>query len=134
MERALAKAGAFFFAANGARMSLLATIPGPYQGPGGLVILTSTSATATTNIVGMPCRLYSITNSGPQLTVFPTFYNDSAAVGAAATAIFGDNATIVLGAGQVISWVGGLALVGLAYQLSGALSVGQNLTIAVGSL
>jgi hypothetical protein len=112
----------------------LTTLVGPYQGPGNLVILTSVSATAPTNIVNVPCRLYSITNSGPQLTVFPAFYNDPANACAAATAIFGDNATIVFGAGQVVSWAGGLPLLGLAYQLSGALNVGQNLVIAVGFL
>jgi hypothetical protein len=112
----------------------LATLVGPYAGPGTLVILTSTSATAVTNIIGGPCRLYSITSSGPQLTIFPTFYNDAAAVGAAATAIFGDNATIVFAAGQVISWAGGLPLVGLAYKLSGALGATQNLIVAVGTL
>lgn len=115
-------------------MSLIVSLLGPYQGPGNLVILTSASATAVTNIVGLPCRLYSITNSGPQLTVFPTFFDDAAAVGAAATAIFGDNATIVLGAGQVVSWVGGIPLIGLAYQLSGALTAGQNLVVALGPL
>jgi hypothetical protein len=68
------------------------------------------------------------------LTIFPAFYNDAAAVGATATAILGDASTIVFAAGQVISWTGGLPLVGLAYKLSGALTAGQNLVIAVGTL
>ena len=115
-------------------MSLTTLAGGPYNGPSNLVILTSTSATAITNIVGVPCRLWSITNSGPQLAVFPAFYNDAAAVGATATAIIGDASTLVWAAGQVVSWAGGLPLVGLAYKLSGALTAGQNLVIAVGFL
>ena len=110
------------------------TLVGPYNGPGNLVILTSASATATTNIVAGPCRLYSISNSGPTTTIYPMFYNDAAAVGAAATAIFGDLSTVQLGIGQVVSWAWGLPLIGLAYQLSGSLSVGQNIVIAVGTL
>jgi hypothetical protein len=111
----------------------ITSFSGPSAGGTVEIPLNNTSPTAVTNLVSLPCRLYSITNAGPQLTVFPTFFNDAAAVGAAATAVFGDGSTIVLGPGQIYSWDGGLPLVGLAYSLSGALSAGQNLTIVVGA-
>jgi len=83
--------------------------------------LTSSSATACTNIIAAPTTLFSIGNAGPAQIVFMQFYNDAAATCAAATLVWGDGTTVVMGAGQVITLRYPLSA-GLAYKINSALT------------
>jgi hypothetical protein len=110
----------------------ITSFPGPSAGGATTVILTSASPTAATNLVALPCRLYSITNSGPAMSVFPEFFNDPTGDCPADTLFYGDGATVNLGAGDTASWPGGIPLSGLSTKISGALTA--NLALVIGSL
>jgi hypothetical protein len=108
----------------------------PWLVGGGITItqLTSASATACTSIRASAGRIWSITNSGPATTVFPSFHNDAGTACASGTAFLGDFTSITLGPGAIYPWTGGMAVAGVAYKLSGALTAGQNITIITGPL
>lgn len=100
--------------------------------PGGSArnILTSGSATACTNLEAVSSNkighLVAVINSGPATVVFPQFYDDAGATCASSTLLYGDGATITIGAGQVVT-LNIPVTSGIAYKLSGALT--NNLII-----
>jgi hypothetical protein len=110
----------------------ITSFSGPAAGGTITITLTSESPTEATIVVSRPCRLYSITNSGPQMNVFPEFFNDPSGTVPADTLFYGDGSTVFLSIGQIIEWGQGLPLAGLSYELSGALTA--NLSLVVGPL
>ncbi|MDB5093414.1 MAG: hypothetical protein JWO85_1515 [Candidatus Eremiobacteraeota bacterium] len=95
--------------------------------------LTSASATACTTIFtpgANQTSLKSIVNTGPAITIFPQFFDDTACT-VQANVLFGDFATLTIGPGQILTFNVPLSKA-LSYRLSGALSSTQNLIITVG--
>lgn len=87
-----------------------------------LLRLNSSSATACTSISTTATQLVTIINAGAATTVFPIIYDEGGSPTCAASdTIYGDGATIVLGAGQILTFKLHLSN-GLAYKLSGSLT------------
>jgi hypothetical protein len=94
-----------------------------------LARLISSSATTCTNLSTTVTHLVSIVNVGTATVVFPQFYNDAGTTCATTTQLYGDGATVVLGAGQILTFKMRLPSAGLAYKLSSALTSGQQILI-----
>lgn len=107
------------------RTVIAQTQPGSSFAP---FVISSSSPTTCTNLSAYPLTLNRIWNTGPALTVYPQFYNDTGATCAASQLVYGDGATVTWGLGQVITF--DTRLNGLAYKLSGALPAGTNLLIS----
>lgn len=90
-------------------------------------VLTSASPITCTTLATGTGRLMKIRNTGPALSVFPIFYDDTGCT-VAANVRFGDFTSIIVGAGQSLPIDEPIAT-GLSYKLSGALGATQNLVI-----
>lgn len=97
-------------------------------GGSGYTRLSSTSPTACTHIAPGARRSVKIVNTGPATTIFPTFYDETGSLCAAASTIYGDGTTITLGAGQIITL--DVPIGGLSYKLSGALAASDYILIS----
>ena len=92
------------------------------------VILTSGSPIVCTVLSTVPGKLVRIINTGPAIAVFVQFFDEALPTCSQPNAVYGDGATLTLGAGQIITLEVPLNT-GLSYKISGALSATSNLVI-----
>jgi hypothetical protein len=100
------------------------------QGGTHLFRLSSTSATACTNLASGTGRVVKIWNTGPATTVYPQFYDEASNSCAAADLIWGDGASMVIPSGLSILSFDAPLTSGLTYRLSGTLSSSQRIVIS----